>query len=151
MSEHKEDPNSMHNTDYEGNERISRTIERVLNGDTRAVKKNTMPLQRAGQDRILRHYTLGGPNCDRDVRMYLELADLEHLVKIAKQSRSKRVILPRAGIKVVVRQSHGGHVYETFHIESLLPVAEVPPVSIQSPTTIQQVNQWQQHGILKTR
>ena len=131
------------------NEPINRTIERIVNGDTRHLKKNLMPLQLAGQDQILRHYTLGGPETDRDVRMYLELADLEHLVEIARAAKTKRAVLPKAGITVVVRRSRDGHIYETMHLESLQPVPEGVPTSFSCPLSIQQYNQWSMMGLIK--
>ena len=110
-----------------------------------------MPLQVAGQDEILRHYSLGGPSTDRDVRMYLELADLEHLCKIARAAHTKRAVLPKAGITVVVRRSRDGHIYETMHLESLQPVPEGVPTSLSGTLTPQQYNQWQRAGLIKSR
>lgn len=133
------------------NETINRTIERIVSGDTRHLQKNLMPLQQAGQDEILRHYTLGGPETDRDVRMYLELADLEHLVKIARAAVTRRAVLPKAGITVVVRRSRDGHIYETMHLTSLQPVPEGVPTSLSGTLTPQQYNQWQRAGLIKTK
>ena len=80
------------------NNGVYNTIERLMNGDSRTLDSDISPLQLPNQDKILRHYTLGGPQSDRDVRMYLELADLEKLVEIAKKSTINRVVLPKAGL-----------------------------------------------------
>ena len=42
------------------NDTLNNTIERLMNGDGRGVKTDTSPLQLPSQDKILRHYTLGG-------------------------------------------------------------------------------------------
>lgn len=130
------------------NDTLNNTIERLINGDDRGVKTDISPLQLPNQDKILRHYTLGGVDSDRDVRMYLELADLLKLVEIAKKAKTHRVVLPKAGITLTVRQSHGGHVYETLHINSLPPVPEGVPTGVktQDPFTI---DQWTRKGLIK--
>ena len=111
-----------------------------MNGDSRTLDSDISPLQLPNQDKILRHYTLGGPQSDRDVRMYLELADLEKLVEIAKKSTINRVVLPKAGITLTVRQSHGGHIYETLHLVSNQPLPEMGPenMTIQAPVSVSQ-------------
>ena len=50
------------------------------------LRVNDQPLQIASQDQILRRYELGGPDSLRDTRLYLDRADLEHLLQIAKAS-----------------------------------------------------------------
>ena len=122
------------------NDRLTSTIDRLIRGDTRSLDSDTSPLQLPNQDKILRHYTLGGPESDRDVRMYLELADLLKLVEIAKKSKINRVVLPRAGVTLTVRESHGGHVYETLHLVSGMPLPEAGPenMSIKAPVPVSQ-------------
>tara|TARA_R100000426_G_scaffold58733_1_gene41620 strand:+ start:6411 stop:6803 length:393 start_codon:yes stop_codon:yes gene_type:complete len=122
------------------NDRLTSTIDRLIRGDTRSLDSDINPLQLPNQDKILRHYTLGGPESDRDVRMYLELADLLKLVEIAKKSTINRVVLPRAGVTLTVRESHGGHVYETLHLVSGMPLPEVGPenMSIKAPVNVSQ-------------
>ncbi len=93
--------------------------------DMRDLIVNTSPLQLSGQDEVLREYTLGGPDCGRDVRLYLDADTLGLLLDIARCSNTRRVILPGAGIKMRVRKSRDGHVYESLHITSLQPFAEV--------------------------
>ena len=115
----------------DGNERLSSTVERLLNGDTRTLEVNNKPLQLTGQDEVLRSYTLGGGG--RDIRMYLSQADLEHLLEIAKRSSSKRVCLPSAGVQLTVRRSHGGHIYEVLQLVSGQPVPERVPAGISMP------------------
>ena len=128
---------------------FAHTLDNLINGDDRQVSTNTAPLQMPGQDDILRTYTLGGPDCNRDVRMFLTLGDLEELVKQAKASESKRVVLHKAGIQIVVRRSHGGHVYETLHLTSLQPQPERLPKGVQFSPAPMVIDQWQQRGILK--
>jgi hypothetical protein len=72
--------------------------------------------------------------------MYLELADLLKLVEIAKKSTINRVVLPRAGVTLTVRESHGGHVYETLHLVSGMPLPEAGPenMSIKAPVNVSQ-------------
>lgn len=124
------------------NDRLTSTIDRLMNGDTRGLDTDISPLQLPSQDKILRHYTLGGPHSDRDVRMFLELADLLKLVEIAKKSKTQRVVLPRAGVTLTVRQSHGGHVYETLHLTSLEPIPELAPSGIKMNVDPHTVDQW---------
>ena len=93
--------------------------------DMREMFVNTTPLQLDGQDEVLREYTLGGPDCGRDVRLYLDVETLGMLLDIARCSNTKRVILPKAGIKMRVRRSRSGHIYESLHITSAQPFAEV--------------------------
>lgn len=93
--------------------------------DMRELLVNTSPLQLSGQDEVLREYTFGGPQCGRDVRFYLDADTLGLLLDIARCSNTRRVILPKAGIKVRVRKSRDGHIYESLHITSGQPFAEV--------------------------
>jgi len=130
-------------------ETLNNTIERLLNGDNRSIETDESPLQLPSQDRILRHYTLGGTETNRDIRMYLSLGDLLKLVEIAKKSDSNRVVLPKAGITLTVRQSHQGHVYETLHVTSKEPVPEIVPKGIEMPTTNNLVDQWTRKGLIK--
>lgn len=116
--------------------------------DNREVETDTMPLQQPGADQILRTYTLGGPSCNRDVRMYLTLGDLEELIKQAKASECHRVVLHKAGIQVVVRRSHGGHVYETLHLTALTPIPERLPKGLTFTPGRNVISQWQKRGIL---
>jgi len=105
-------------------------IDRLSRGDDRNLKRSE-PLQLNGQDRILREYTLGGPESNRDVRMFLSVKDLEMLLDVARHAESKRVCLPRAGVKLSVRQSLGGHQYEVLKIVSAMPVPEKLPKGVK--------------------
>jgi hypothetical protein len=80
--------------------------------------------------------------------MFLELADLLTLVEIAKRSKTNRVVLPKAGITLTVRQSHGGHVYETLHLNSLPPLPEGVPAGIKTQTP-HNIDQWTLRGLNK--
>tara|TARA_B100000900_G_C20541812_1_gene700806 strand:- start:833 stop:1243 length:411 start_codon:yes stop_codon:yes gene_type:complete len=133
------------------NDNISTTIDKLLSGDDRSLESDISPLQLPNQDKILRHYTLGGVKSDRDVRMYLELGDLLKLVEIAKQSKTNRVVLPKAGITLTVRQSHGGHIYETLHINSLPPIPDRVPTGVSSGVSNNTVDQWTKQGLIKPK
>tara|TARA_Y100000593_G_C4309554_1_gene337652 strand:+ start:633 stop:1022 length:390 start_codon:yes stop_codon:yes gene_type:complete len=90
---------------------------------------NYTPLQIDGEDEILRTYTLGGPDSCRDVRFIADIETLEYLIKVAQKSKTKRAIIPGAGISLKVRRSNQGHIYETLHLVGGTPVPEVPPSS----------------------
>ncbi len=91
------------------------------------------PLQIGGQDKILRRYSLGGPDSMRDTRCYLDLADLEYLCRVARASSTKRVVLPCAGLLWELRQSRDGHQYEIFKITSREPQPERAPSGLVMP------------------
>ena len=93
----------------------------------RSLEVNNTPLQIAGEDHVIREYTLGGPKCGRDVRLFLDRKVLEHLLDVAKSSNTNRVVLHGAGIKMKVRRAASGHMYETLHLVSHLPVPEQLP------------------------
>lgn len=96
---------------------------------------NENPIQLPGQDKILRTYTLGGPNCGRDIRFIIDVETLEYMIDIARKSQTRRAVIPSAGIKLMVRQATTGHVYETLHLEGGIPIPEQPPekFSVQVP------------------
>ena len=105
------------------------------------LKVSDMVVQNPSADRILRSYTLGGPETLRDVRMFLELADLEHLTNVALLSPTRRVVLPSAGITMEVRQSRDGHIYEVLRITSRQPQPERTPNGL-----VTQQSQWKANG-----
>ena len=96
---------------------------------------NETPLQVGNEDEVIRVYKFGGPDSGRDTRMYLHAMELEHLLEVARCSRSNRVILHRAGLVVTVRRSRDGHVYEEVRLECDQPVCEVLPTGFKLPTT----------------
>jgi hypothetical protein len=98
------------------------------------LKVNDQPLQIASQDQILRRYELGGPDSLRDTRLYLDRADLEELLKIAKASPTGRVVLPCAGLRWELRRSRDGHQYEIFKITSRPPQPERLPSGLVTET-----------------
>jgi len=110
-----------------------------MRGDSRGLDVNSTPLQRSGQDEILRRYTLAGG--DRDVRMFLSQADLEYLLEIAKRSQTRRVCLPSAGVELTVMRSHGGHQYEVLKLVSRDPVPERAPAGFAMPTVMR--SEWE--------
>lgn len=95
-----------------------------MNDPMRSLQVNDTPLQIDGEDETLREYTLGGPDCGRDVRLFLDRKVLEHLLDVAKSSNTGRVVLYGAGIKMKVRRSKSGHMYESLHLTSRYPVPE---------------------------
>ena len=95
-----------------------------MNDPMRSLQVNDTPLQIAGEDETLREYTLGGPECGRDVRLFLDRKVLEHLLDVSKSSNTGRVVLYGAGIKMKVRRAPSGHMYETLHLTSRFPVPE---------------------------
>jgi len=98
-------------------------------------------LQIGSSDKILRRYSLGGPETLRDTRCYLDASDLEFLLKIAKSSPTGRVVLPCAGLNWELRESRDGHRYEIFKITSRTPQAERLPRGLMTPN-IQHQSQW---------
>jgi hypothetical protein len=105
-----------------------------MSNTVRSLSVNDTPLQIAGEDRVIREYTLGGPDCGRDVRMLIDRKVLEHLLDVAKSSNTNRVCLHGAGIRMKVRRSASGHMYETLHLVSMMPVAEQLPREISIDT-----------------
>lgn len=106
------------------------------------------PLQIGNQDHILRRYSLGGPHSLRDTRCYLDRADLEYLLTIAKASPTGRVVLPCAGLNWELRRSRDGHQYEIFKIMSRQPQPERAPSGLITPdpswsNNRQAQSQWQ--------
>lgn len=118
---------------------LASTVDRLMRGDSRGLDVNSTPLQRSGQDEILRRYTLAGG--DRDVRMFLSQADLEYLLEIAKRSQTRRVCLPSAGVELTVMRSHGGHQYEVLKLVSRDPVPERAPAGFAMPTVMR--SEWE--------
>jgi hypothetical protein len=98
-----------------------------MSNTVRSLKINDTPLQISGEDEVLREFTLGGPDCGRDVRMLIDRKVLEHLLDVSKSSNCNRVVLHGAGIKMKVRRSASGHMYETLHLTSRMPVPEQLP------------------------
>lgn len=100
-------------------------------------RTNYNPLQISGQDEILREYTLAGPDSGRDCRLILDAETLGLLLDIARSSNTRRVIMHGAGIRLKVRKSRDGHIYETLHLTSRQPVPESlsSTLSIEAPIT----------------
>ena len=105
-----------------------------MSNTVRSLQVNDTPIQISGEDETLREYTLGGPDCGRDVRMLIDRKVLEHLLDVAKSSNCNRVVLHGAGIKMKVRRSTTGHVYETLHLTSRFPVPEQLPSDLSVDT-----------------
>jgi hypothetical protein len=87
----------------------------------RQLKINRNPIQRPGQDVLLRETVFGGPDACRDVRLYLDAATLEHLLDIARQAASQTCFIGQAGICIQVYQNGDGHTYEVWKIVGTEP------------------------------
>ena len=99
------------------------------------ITQNLLPLQ-DGKDEILVEFELGGPQSNRDVRLYLDLEVLTYLTDIARSSDMKRVVIDKAGIKIRLRRAESGHMYETLHLSGLSPKPENVSSSLKLPTTM---------------
>ena len=102
----------------------------------------TAPLQDPNQDVCLREYQLGGVHSNRDVRFIADTEMLEALLEVARLSKTGRVILNRAGIKMKVKRARTGHIYETLHLTGLQPIPERAPASLKIPTDEFTARQW---------
>lgn len=91
---------------------------------------NNTPLQ-DGRGTVIKQFTFGGPNTARDSRMFLHAIELEHLLHIARASKTNRVVLHRAGLVVTTRRSPSGHVYEEFRLVCDHPVKEELPTGVK--------------------
>lgn len=80
------------------------------------VKINPKPLQRPGHHRIEQEVVIGGPEDVGDRRMYLHVEELRQLLEQAEKSRSRRVVLHHAGVKVTTFRTSKGHVYQAWQI-----------------------------------
>ena len=99
------------------------------------IKQNLLPLQ-DGKDEILVEFELGGPKSNRDVRLYLEVEVLALLLDIARSSDMRRVVIDKAGVKIRLRRSKDGHMYETLHLSGLKPKPENVSSTLSLPTTM---------------
>jgi|TARA_B100000073_G_C23397156_1_gene437663 hypothetical protein len=93
-----------------------------------------LPLQDGGDD-ILVEFELGGPESNRDVRLYLEVETLDHLLSVARSSHTGRVVIDKAGIKIKLRRAKSGHQYETLHLNGLQPKPENVSSTLSMPTS----------------
>lgn len=100
------------------------------------VRRIDTPIQISGKDEILREWEFGGPYCNRDVRLILDVETLGKLLDIAKSSNSRRCIIPKAGFRVKLRRAPSGHCYETLHVSGDQPLPESLPTSIRMETTM---------------
>ena len=80
------------------------------------LKITTNPIQQAGQDELLRRTIFGGPETNRDVRLYLDVKTLSHLLEVARQAASQTAVINRAGLCIQVYKADNGHCYEVWRI-----------------------------------
>jgi len=100
------------------------------------VRRIDTPIQISGKDEVIREWEFGGPYCERDVRLILDVDTLGRLLDIARSSTTRRVIVPKAGFRVKLRRASTGHCYETLHVSGNQPVPEAAPTSISMNTTL---------------
>ena len=108
------------------------------------VKRKDTCLQIAGSDERLREYTLGGPDCGRNIQMILDIPTLELLLGVAKASLDNKATIFGAGVTIKVCRDNAGNIYETLHIVGHQPRARRPGVALSMPTGPAQslVNGW---------
>lgn len=69
-------------------------------------------LQLPGRPTVIRDTQFGGPEDRSDRRMILHVAQLEELLKVAKESMTSRVVIHHFGVRVQLLEAQGGHRYE---------------------------------------
>lgn len=74
------------------------------------------PLQRPHQDELLRETVFGGPEAGRDVRLYVDVKTLTHLLDVARSAASQTAFIGRAGICIQVYRANNGHCYEVWRV-----------------------------------
>lgn len=109
--------------------------------DENRVRRIDTPVQIASQDEVLKEWEFGGPHCDRDVRLILDVETLGVLFDIAKSCPTKRVIIPKAGFRVKLRRASTGHCYETLHVSGCQPIPEQAPTSFKMELPTAQAQQ----------
>jgi hypothetical protein len=109
----------------------------MLNYFKDRIKQNRFAIQDGG-DEILVAFELGGPESNRDVRLYLDLEVLDHLTEIARSSDMNRVVIDKAGIKIRLRRAKCGHQYETLHLSGLKPKPENVSTTLSMPSTMKE-------------
>ena len=96
--------------------------------DTRdALTVNASPLQRPGQDTLLRTAVVGGPEVGGDRRVYLSRQLLGQLLDVARSSAMGRVVVGRAGLRVDLYRRADGHEYEVWTLIGDPPKPEGVP------------------------
>lgn len=79
-----------------------------------AIQVNYSPLQRPGQDRLVRTAVAGGPEHPGDRRMFLSARLLRELLVLAEASPTQRVQVDRAGVRIDLHETARGHAYEVW-------------------------------------
>jgi hypothetical protein len=88
---------------------------------------NRSPLQRPGQDTLLRSAVVGGPDKAGDRRVYLSAKLLGTLLEVARASAMQRVVVDRAGVRVDLYADGRGHEYEVWTLVGADPRPEPIP------------------------
>tara|TARA_B100001250_G_scaffold414346_1_gene452105 strand:+ start:1127 stop:1519 length:393 start_codon:yes stop_codon:yes gene_type:complete len=96
----------------------------MSNDPNRMFTVKDIPIQRAGQDEILREYTFAGPDTGRDTRLIFERKTIEHLMDVSRASQTGRVVCMGAGFRLRVRRDARGRMYETLHVVCAHPMTE---------------------------
>lgn len=90
---------------------------------------NDNPLQLPGTDTCLKSVVIGGPEEPGDRRLFLDVELLGHLMAMARVSGTRRVEVPRVGVRVDLYQQPNGHRYEVWKFIGANPRPEpLPPV-----------------------
>ncbi len=92
------------------------------------VDADAAPLQTAGGPELLAREQYGGPESGFDTRMYLDAAQLERLLDVARASPTRRVKLDLVGVTARLYRGRDGHVYSVWSIVHLPPRAEPAPL-----------------------
>jgi len=80
------------------------------------LKVNHNPLQRANQHELVRETVFGGPEAGRDVRFYVDVKTLSHLLEVARMAASRTAFVGRAGLCIQVYKDENGHHYEVWRV-----------------------------------
>jgi len=100
-------------------------MEHLLIGAANARITKLSTVQRPGGDELLSSVVIGGPTDRKDRVMVLSVTELEHLMKVARESPTRRVELPLVGLRVDTYRGEGtrGN-YEVWKLTSAKPRPE---------------------------
>lgn len=72
------------------------------------------PVQRAGQDKVVRELLIGGVDSGSDMRFIADLPTLIRMVEVARRSPTQRCVVWGAGMNITVFRGTAGNLYSTF-------------------------------------
>ena len=88
---------------------------------------NASPLQRPGQDELIRTATVGGLDAGGDRRVYLSTTLLGKMLEVARSSGMQRLVVDKAGVRVDLYRQQNGHEYEVWTLIGCAPRPEPIP------------------------